>query len=268
MMQTKPSCEITDIIGSIPNRIALAGGWIDQPFVSRLNPDAFGSMVVVSLKPTFRPMDRCGMSTSTRRVAMRMWNGKLPNGDPQKLMHELYAEENKDVLEPSGSQDMAGLIYPGINRLDYNSSFEGGYFPVHIESNNDPDVAAWLERVLYMVPVMPRPTGYCPLGEQHLNPEWIRRLGQSGKDCFDSIVANNLAGLGASMNECMKCWEALLPHVVRHPTITFDLIALLKYYQERYAGAMFSGCGGGYFIVVSDEPVPGSFTVQVRCAQQ
>ncbi len=28
-----------------------------------------------------------------------------------------------------------------------------------------------------------------------------------------------MAGLGASMNECMRCWETLLPHVVRHPTL-------------------------------------------------
>jgi hypothetical protein len=29
---------------------------------------------------------------------------------------------------------------------------------------------------------------------------------------------------------------------------------------------MFSGCGGGYLIVVSDEPVPGALTVNVRIA--
>ena len=39
------------LIGNIPHRLALAGGWIDQPFVSRLNPAPPGSMVVVSLEP-------------------------------------------------------------------------------------------------------------------------------------------------------------------------------------------------------------------------
>jgi hypothetical protein len=34
------------LIGSIPNRLQLAGGWIDQPFVSRHNPQPPGSMVV------------------------------------------------------------------------------------------------------------------------------------------------------------------------------------------------------------------------------
>jgi len=27
---------------------------------------------------------------------------------------------------------------------------------------------------------------------------------------------------------------------------------------------MYSGCGGGYLYVVSDEPVPGAFKVKVR----
>ena len=53
----------------MPYRMAFAGGWIDQPFVSRLNPEPPGSMVVVALHPTFRWMDRCGMGTSTRKVA-------------------------------------------------------------------------------------------------------------------------------------------------------------------------------------------------------
>ncbi len=66
------------------------------------------------------------------------------------------------------------------------------------------------------------------------------------------------------MNDCMVCWETLLPHVVRHPTIKMDLMTLLGHYQARYAGAMTSGCGGGYFYVVSDEPVPGGFQVRVR----
>jgi len=84
--------------------------------------------------------------------------------EPAQLVRELYAAENNDKLEPSGSQDMAGIIYPGINRLDYDASFEGGYFPVHVESNNDPDLAAWLEDVIHILPVAQRPDGYSPLG--------------------------------------------------------------------------------------------------------
>jgi hypothetical protein len=50
---------------------------------------------------------------------------------------------------------------------------------------------------------------------------------------------------------------------VRHRSIPIDLMALLRYYQSRYDGAMYSGCGGGYIYVVSEDPVPGSFRVNV-----
>jgi hypothetical protein len=223
-------------------------------------------MVVVSLEPTTPFMDRCGMGTSTRKVMMQIWNGQIPEGDPAELVREAYLAENQGRMAPSGSQDMAGIIYPGVNRLDYDFEHEGGYFPVHIESNTDPDVAQWLEKHIFMVPVAQRPLGYDPLEEQNLDPTWIRRLGQTGKDCFEAILSKDLSALGTSMTECMVCWESILPCTVRHPSITWDLVSILGYYQRRYCGAMYSGCGGGYIYVVSEEPVPGGFQVKVRVA--
>lgn len=256
--------KIDSIIGKMPYRLAFAGGWIDQPFISEHNPKPPGSMVVVSLNPTFPFMTKCGLGTSTRQAAMQLWGDTLPDDDPQKLMRQLYSAENSERTNPSGSQDMAGIIYPGINRLDYDANFEGGYFPVHVESNNNPQVAAWLESVIYILPVNQRPQGYYPLAEKNLDPEWIERLGESGKTCFDAIVAKDAQKLGKTMNETMRCWEVILPHVVRHPTITVDLMEMLSFYQTRYHGAMYSGCGGGYFYIVSEEPVPGASKVSVR----
>jgi hypothetical protein len=227
-------------IGQIPYRMAFAGGWIDQPFLSRLNPNPPGSMVVVSLHPVVRYMEFCGMGTSTRKVAMDLWGGCLPKREPAKLIRELYAAENATKAAPSGSQDMAGIVYPGVNRLGYDYSCEGGYYPAHVESNNDPEVARWLEEVIYMVPVAQRPPGYSPLGEQNLDPDWIAQLSQSGKECYEAILARNSAALGAAMNWCMTCWETILPNTVRHPAIRVDLMALLGYYQKRYAGAILA----------------------------
>ena len=265
-MSAKSRGKITGVIGEIPYRIALAGGWIDQPFMSQLNPTPPGSMVVISLKPTFRWFERAGMATGTRKVALKLWGGRMPAGDYAKRVEELYAEENKGKPEPSGSQDMIGLLYPGVNRLDFDFTHQGGIFPKHIESNHDPDVARWLEKVIQVLPVEPRPEGYNPLGVKNLDREWIRRLGQSGRDCYDAILAKNIDRLGASMNECMACWEALLPHVIRHPTLKVDLVGLMRYYQSKYPGAMYSGCGGGYLYVVSRRKIPGAFKVDVRIA--
>jgi hypothetical protein len=256
--------DITDVISKIPYRLALAGGWIDQPFVSRHNPTPPGAMVVVGVQPDFRFMDRCGLGTSTRQVAARLWGGELPRRNPEQMVRELYSAENESRAEPSGSQDMAGLIYPGINRLDYDFNHAGGYFPVHVESNTNPQTISWLESVIHILAVAQRPVGYSPFGSENLDPEWIRRLGLSGHDCYTAISKRDAAALGESMNECMRCWETILPNTVHHHSLTLDLMEILSYYQSRYLGAMYSGCGGGYLYIVSEQPVPGTFHAHLR----
>jgi hypothetical protein len=256
---------VAGAIGSLPYRLQMAGGWIDQPFVSSHNPEPPGSMVVVSLQPVVRYMDRCGMATGTRVAARALWGDAFPAGrTPASLVRELYAAENADRLEPSGSQDMCGLVYPGISRLDYDATIDGGWFPARVESTSDPEVVAWLERVIHLVPVAQRPDGYGPLGIQRLDPAWIARLGASGRACYDAIVAMDVAALGESLNECSRAWAAILPQVFEHPTITLDLRGILAAYAAEYPGAMLSGCGGGYVIVTSETPPPGSSRIVVR----
>ncbi len=263
----KDADSLSHVLGTIPHRVQLAGGWIDQPFVSRHNPEPPGSMVVVQIEPNFRPMDRSGFASGTRVIANRIWNGQIPRRPLAELVRELYEAENQGKADPSGSQDMIGLVYPGINRLDYDFAANGGVFPVHIESNNDSAVARWLERVLHILPIEPRPFGYSPLEEQNLDSKWVSRLGRAGRECYDAIKRMDVRALGASLNLNMECWATLLPHTVRHPLIQLDLVSLLSAYQKRYAGAMYSGCGGGYLIVVSEESVPGAFTINVRTAE-
>jgi hypothetical protein len=250
--------------GGIPYRMALAGGWIDQPFVSRHNPTPPGSMVVVSLVAEHAFLDRCGMATSTRAAAGRLWGHHLPGGEPEALVQELYAAENRDRADPSGSQDMIGLIYPGVSRLDYRADHQGGVFPVRVVSSRDPAVARWLEENLAVIPVAPRPAGYDPLRTKNLDGAWVSRLGRSGAACYDAILAGDAAALGASFNECMTCWEAILPAVLRHPALTVDLVRILRAHQRTSLGAMYSGCGGGYLYVVTQDRLPGAVRFRVR----
>jgi hypothetical protein len=259
-----PDLPIRRLVGSIPHRLQLAGGWIDQPFVSRRNPAPPGSMVVAQVEPDFVPMDRSGLATGTRRVAMALWKGRLPGRPHDVLVRELYEAENRDKAAPSGSQDMIGLVYPGVNRLDYDISIDGGVFPAHIESTTNRRVARWLGRVLHLLPVEPRPSGYSPLGRQRLTPAWIARLGRAGYDCYDAIVRMDVEALGQSLNATMACWDHILPDVVRHPALRADLVPILRAYQAEYPGAMYSGCGGGYLVVASEEPVPGALRVTIR----
>lgn len=263
---SKKQSAVATIMGSIPNRLQLGGGWIDQPFVSSQNPKPPGSMVVVQIEPTFRPMCRSGVASSTRIVATQMWGNVLPDRPKETLVRELYHAENTYKAEPSGSQDMIGLIYPGINRLDYDARNEGGVFPVHVESCNDRKVADWLQSVLYLLPIESRPDGYNPLTEKNLDPKWIAKLGKVGKDIYDAILRTDIIALGKAMNMGLTCWDTLFPVSMRHEVIRVDLMALAAAYQQDYFGAAYSGPGGGYLIVVSDTPVPGAFQVRVRTA--
>lgn len=181
--------DFSEVIGPIPSRMAFDGGWIDQPFLSLLNPEPPGSMVTVAVEPTFRWMDRCGLATSTRKAALRHWGGRVLAGDPKLLVRELYEAENQGKVEPSGSQDMIGLLYPGVCRLDYDVSMEGGVFPAAIETCTEPAVAQWIERTIRVLPVAQRPEQYEPLARQNLDPAWIARLGRSGRACWDAILA-------------------------------------------------------------------------------
>jgi hypothetical protein len=159
---------------------------------------------------------------------------------------------------------MVGLVYPGISRIDYDFRHESGIFPAGVQSNTDSSVAEWVQHVIHVLAVAPRPLGYSPLEIKHIEPSWVRRLGASGRDCFDALIKGDLKSLQNSMNECMLAWAALLPGTVRHPTITVELERILQYYQAEYGGAMYSGCGGGYIYVATDREVPGSFRVRLR----
>ena len=67
---------------------------------------------------------------------------------------------------------ISGLLMPGVNRLYYN----GGYWPEKIESSIDKDICDWLSDVLHMVPLEPRPDGYDPLKEMHLEKASDKRI--------------------------------------------------------------------------------------------
>jgi len=102
--------EISAVIGKIPYRMAFAGGWIDQPFISRLKSNSPGSMVVVSLHPTVRFME--GAEWEPARVKWP-WNvgRRFARSRPgQALCASYSAAENNGKPEPSGSQDMLALF--------------------------------------------------------------------------------------------------------------------------------------------------------------
>lgn len=100
LMERNATSPVAKLLGFIPYRLQLSGGWIDQPFVSQHNPKPPGSMVVVQIQPDFRPMNRSGIAGGTRAIAMKIWKGRLPNRPQEELARQLYDVENKGKAEP------------------------------------------------------------------------------------------------------------------------------------------------------------------------
>ena len=53
-----------------------------------------GWAITISLEPTFEVRDRCGLSTSTRKVIQKIWPVKLPKMDPEMLARLVFCLEN------------------------------------------------------------------------------------------------------------------------------------------------------------------------------
>jgi len=235
-----------------PYRLCIAGGWVDQPWVSEIYP---GSVVVAQLWPTIEFNDRSGMATSSRKVAIEIWGNKYPDGDPKKNAQLLFGAENPPgTKHVSGSQDHLGLLCPGINRLFY----EGRYWPKRIDSTIDPIICEWLSSVIHLIPLEPRPLGYDPLLKKNLAMDLVKQLGESGDLCWKSILNMDVIGLGKAMKQSFEMWEMILPATVP---------GWVKKEAQKYTcypGLITSGSGGGYLMIASEKEVQGAIKIKVR----
>jgi cytidyltransferase-like protein len=237
-----------------PYRLCLAGGWIDQPWVSKMHP---GSVVVAQIWPTMDFNDRSGLATSSRKIGIHLWGDRYPEGDHELNAKLLFGAENPPgKIYVSGSQDHIGLLYPGINRLCYS----GGYWPQKIESTVNPDICDWLSDVLHLVPLEPRPDGYDPLKVQHLEKPLIQELGEAGDACWEAILRKDITALGASLTNTLLSWKKILPLTVP----VWVMKEMETKYFGHYPGAITSGSGGGYVIVASEREVEGAIKIKVR----
>jgi cytidyltransferase-like protein len=237
-----------------PYRVCLAGGWMDQPWVSEKHP---GSVVVAQMWPTMDFNDRSGMATSSRKVAQELWGDQVPAGDPVRNAELLFGAENPPGSEYiSGTQDHIGLLVPGVSRIDYN----GKFWPDNIESTVDPETCEWLSEVLNFAPLQPRPDGYNPLLKQNLNPKIIKRLGESGDACYEAILKKDVKLLGESMKETFLCWSEMLPYTV--PDWVME--EMQTNYFPKYSGAITSGSGGGYIVFPSEAKIEGTIKVKIK----
>jgi cytidyltransferase-like protein len=241
-------------VSQMPYRIDLAGGWLDQPFVSELYP---GPVLTISILPTLEFNERSGMATSTRNSALDLWGPKLPPGDLEKLARILFCYDNppgtKDI---SGSQDAIGIVFPGFNRAFY----EGKYWPSSIDRLCDEPTLRFIEQSLYLLPLGPREAGYDPLAHRHITREGAQALAEATENCWTAALAHNLRDFGFYVRCAFEAQIRMFPDMV-NDTIHRLIVA----YHNRALGWKLSGAGGGgYLILVAEEPIENATRVSIR----
>ena len=238
----------------IPYRLDLAGGWLDQPFVSKLGG---GPVLTISLEPVIEFNERSGMASSSRRRAIELWQTDLPAGQPEKLAKMLFAFENPPGTKIfAGSQDSIGIIYPGLNRLDYT----GNYWPEKITPQTDEKILRWLEQHLCLLPLGPRVANFDVFKGKSLTAPKARALARAAAGCWQAIQKMDAAAFGAQLRASFEAQISLFP-AMSNPTIR----KMIRQYAQTTLGWKLSGAGGGgYLVLVSQKPVPGAVQLKIR----
>ena len=238
----------------IPYRLDLAGGWLDQPFVSK---HTGGAVLTISLEPLMEFNERSGMASSTRRRAIELWQTDLPEEDREKLAKILFAFENPPGTQIfAGSQDSIGIVFPGLNRLDYC----GQYWPEKITSRHDEKILSWVEQHLYLLPLDPRPHGFDVFKRKSITPSKVRALAAAADGCWNAIQNRNLAEFGRQVRASYEAQIAMFPQMT-NPAVN----EMIREHGKESLGWKLSGAGGGgYLVLVRRQPVHGAIQLKIR----
>ena len=260
---------------SIPTRLDLAGTWIDQPYVSCHHP---GWALTISLEPTFEVRDRCGLSTSTRKMIQKIWPVKLPKMDPEMLARLVFCFENNPEREDghiSGAQDSIGICVPGLCRHYYDNNF----WPKKVESTNDEMTLRFLEEHLVMIPIDPRKPGCSVVEGKDITPAKVKALADAAEACWQAILKRDLAAFAAAYKASFDAQTSMFPGMVTptyigHPeednSYIREAIARYSALDDVLAWKMPGAGGGGYLaLVVNDAKAfvaqhPEAFELKIR----
>lgn len=247
----------TGVKSHLPYRLDLAGTWIDQPYVSCLNP---GWALTISLEPTEEFMERGGMSTSTRNAARKIWPYELPNYNEEMLARLLFCFENdpeQDKGHISGAQDSIGICMSGLNRHYYNNT----YWPSNIESCHDEEILSWLESHLCLVPTFPRRPGCSVVEGKDITTEKVKALAAAADDCWDAIMNRDLQAFARAYQASFDAQIAMFPAMKAEGVQEF----IDRYAPVSLAHKLSGAGGGGYLALVIDGPLPdGALPIKIR----
>src|SRR5690606_22258796 len=126
-----------------------------------------------------------GMSSSTRKRAIQLWQTDIPEGNKELLAKTLFSFENPPGTKVvSGSQDSIGIVFPGVNKLNYGKE---NYWPDSIEPELNTEILEFIENNLWFITLGPRVGDFNVLADTNINQTNAKNLADAAKKCWDAI---------------------------------------------------------------------------------
>jgi len=234
----------------IPESLDLAGGWLDQPQVSKYAP---GPAVSISI----HPLD--GISSTTRSAAIELWNARLPSDQPEKLAKILFGYSNlPGTKQVNGSKAAIGVTFAGLTRADY----AGKYWPERINSLQDEQILKFIEDTLYLLPLDPQPGGPLALQSAQITPRTARAHMRAAEACWQALLDRDVVAFGKSMRASFEAQTVILSAVLQQNEAPLELIA-----RQRGRALGWKICSLGErsaLLLVSDQPVENATRVCIQ----
>lgn len=238
----------------VPYRIDLAGGWLDQPIVSRVAP---GPVITASIEPTEEFSERSGLATSTRLVASGIWDRILSDQDYEAAAKILFAVENPPgTTTISGSQDSIGIVFPCIAMSNYS----GHYWPDEIVHVRDSRIALFINQHVRLIALGERKYGFDVLADKRITKPLVTSLANAATRCWSALIDCNIERFGAAVKASFESQVKIFPRMQNESS----RIAIKRFSQSSYGWKLCGAGGGGYLLLVTDRDFSEGIRVTVR----
>jgi galactokinase/mevalonate kinase-like predicted kinase len=138
--------------------------------------------------------------------------------------------------------------------------YEGHYWPSKIDHVVDKEAVQFVESSLHLVTLGPRHADYDVLSNTDFSKAKAMALADAADGCWEAIQKRDIKAFGASIRAGLEAQVAMFPNMMNA-----SVKSLIQKYQDIALGWKLSGAGGGgYLILVSDQPIETASRVIAR----
>lgn len=162
---------------------------------------ASGSVVTINIEPDYEFNDRSGMSTSSRKKAIELWQVDIPAGDRETLAKTLFCFENPPGTKyVSGSQDSLG----NCSSRTQQAILRGRILAFEYRKNTSEETLSWLEKGFGSFRSILERKLRCFGQSTNITPEHAKSLATAAQNAWTAIQEQDVKMLGKAVREALK----------------------------------------------------------------